>query len=204
MNGAVKKGDNVLITGIGGGVALIALQICVAQGANVYVTSGSTDKIQKAVELGAKGGVSYKDSASEQRSYSYCTAHSVNYVFPGDWPKQLGELMYKNRAEFLSVVIDAGGGDIMGKTSPLLKQGGRVVVYGMYVPHPLVHRFVCPPLVQAHSTESDHDDARSHEEPAVNRVHHGISPGPPRRDQVPRGAQDSTHSLACPRWARVC
>ena len=52
INGAVKKGDNVLITGIGGGVALIALQICVAQGANVYVTSGSEAKIRKAVELG--------------------------------------------------------------------------------------------------------------------------------------------------------
>ncbi len=65
MNGAVKKGDNVLITGIGGGVALIALQICVAQGANVYVTSGGADKIQRAVELGAKGGVSYKASMSQ-------------------------------------------------------------------------------------------------------------------------------------------
>ena len=62
INGAVKKGDSVLITGIGGGVALIALQLCVAQGANVYVTSGGADKIRKAVELGAKGGVSYKDS----------------------------------------------------------------------------------------------------------------------------------------------
>ncbi|RDX56332.1 NAD(P)-binding protein [Lentinus brumalis] len=111
VNGAVKKGDNVLITGIGGGVALIALQICVAQGANVYVTSGGADKIQRAVELGAKGGVSYKAN---------------------DWPKQLGELMYKDRVGELSAVIDAGGGDIMGKTSPLLKQGGRVVVYGMH------------------------------------------------------------------------
>lgn len=62
INGAVKKGDNVLITGIGGGVALIALQICVAQGANVYVSSGSEGKIRKAVELGAKGGVNYKAS----------------------------------------------------------------------------------------------------------------------------------------------
>ena len=58
----MKKRDSVLITGIGGGVALIALQLCVAQGANVYVTSGGADKIRKAVELGAKGGVSYKDS----------------------------------------------------------------------------------------------------------------------------------------------
>ena len=60
VNGAVKKGDNVLVTGVGGGVAILALQLAVAAGANVYVTSGGEDKIRKAVELGAKGGVSYK------------------------------------------------------------------------------------------------------------------------------------------------
>ncbi|KAI0807843.1 NAD(P)-binding protein [Fomes fomentarius] len=111
INGAVKKGDNVLITGIGGGVALIALQICVAQGANVYVSSGSEDKIRKAVELGAKGGVNYKAK---------------------DWPAQLGQLLRKNGASLLNTVIDAGGGNILGKTSELLKYGGRVVVYGMH------------------------------------------------------------------------
>ena len=56
----VSKGSNVLITGIGGGVALLALQICLAKGAFVYVTSGSDEKIRKAVDLGAKAGVNYK------------------------------------------------------------------------------------------------------------------------------------------------
>ncbi|CDO73672.1 hypothetical protein BN946_scf185014.g142 [Trametes cinnabarina] len=111
VNGHVKAGDNVLITGIGGGVALIALQLCVARGANVYVTSGSQDKIRKAVELGAIGGVSYKAD---------------------DWPAQLAALLKKNGASSLSVVVDAGGGDIMGKTSGVLKAGGRVVVFGMH------------------------------------------------------------------------
>ncbi|KAI0647475.1 NAD(P)-binding protein [Trametes meyenii] len=111
VNGAVKKGDNVLITGIGGGVALITLQLCIARGANVYVSSGNEEKIRKAVELGAKGGVNYKAS---------------------DWPTQLGALLEKNAASALSVVIDSGGGDILGKTSPILKAGGRVVVFGMH------------------------------------------------------------------------
>lgn len=62
VNANVQKGQNVLITGIGGGVALIALQLCLALGANVYVSSGNVDKISKAVELGAKGGVIYRDS----------------------------------------------------------------------------------------------------------------------------------------------
>lgn len=68
INALVKKGDNVLITGIGGGVALIALQLCVALGANVYVSSGNEEKIRKAVSLGAKGGVNYK--AGEACLYS--------------------------------------------------------------------------------------------------------------------------------------
>lgn len=69
--GRVQKGDHVLVTGIGGGVALFALQFAVAAGANVYVTSSSPEKIRKAVELGAKGGVNYKDrkcSVCEYRS----------------------------------------------------------------------------------------------------------------------------------------
>jgi NADPH:quinone reductase-like Zn-dependent oxidoreductase len=43
-------------------VALFAMQLCLAKGANVYVTSGSEEKIRKATSLGAKGGVNYKSS----------------------------------------------------------------------------------------------------------------------------------------------
>lgn len=60
--GRVEKGHNVLITGIGGGVAILALQICIGKGANVYITSGSQEKIERAISLGAKGGANYKDS----------------------------------------------------------------------------------------------------------------------------------------------
>jgi len=34
----VKKGDNVLITGIGGGVAILALQLCVAAGTPFFLS----------------------------------------------------------------------------------------------------------------------------------------------------------------------
>lgn len=114
INAQVRKGDNVLITGIGGGVALIALQLCLAIGANVFVSSGNEEKIKKAVALGAKGGVNYKQK---------------------DWPKQLEALVKKHSGKqgSLSAVIDSGGGDIMGQTGKILKAGGRVVVYGMCV-----------------------------------------------------------------------
>jgi NADPH:quinone reductase-like Zn-dependent oxidoreductase len=49
----VKAGDDVLIWGIGGGVALAALQICKQIGARTWVVSGSDDKLRRAGELGA-------------------------------------------------------------------------------------------------------------------------------------------------------
>ncbi len=59
VNARVARGHNVLITGIGGGVALLAMQLCLALGARVYVTSGSDAKLAHAVLLGAAGGVNY-------------------------------------------------------------------------------------------------------------------------------------------------
>ncbi|KAJ6539836.1 NAD(P)-binding protein [Mycena vulgaris] len=108
----VEAGQNILITGIGGGVALLALQLCIAMGASVYVTSGNASKIAKAVALGAMGGAIYKDDA---------------------WPAQLAAQLKKNtpaRPTF-DAVIDSGGAEIMGRVSAHLKLGGRVVCYGM-------------------------------------------------------------------------
>lgn len=53
--------DKVLITGIGGGAALYLLQMAVAVGASVFVTSSSGEKIEKAIESGATGGYNYKN-----------------------------------------------------------------------------------------------------------------------------------------------
>jgi len=49
----VRAGEDVLIWGIGGGVALAALQICKAIGARVWVTSSSDAKLARARALGA-------------------------------------------------------------------------------------------------------------------------------------------------------
>ena len=46
--------EKVLITGIGGGVALFALRFAVAAGARVYVTSGDDEKIAKAGRFRSK------------------------------------------------------------------------------------------------------------------------------------------------------
>jgi NADPH:quinone reductase-like Zn-dependent oxidoreductase len=49
----VRAGDDVLIWGIGGGVALAALQICKQIGARVWAVSSSDDKLERAKKLGA-------------------------------------------------------------------------------------------------------------------------------------------------------
>lgn len=49
----VGPGDEVLIWGIGGGVAQMALAICKARGARTWVTSGTPGKLERARALGA-------------------------------------------------------------------------------------------------------------------------------------------------------
>ena len=49
----VQAGDDVLIWGIGGGVAIAALQICKYLGAHVWVTSSDDMKLERARSLGA-------------------------------------------------------------------------------------------------------------------------------------------------------
>ncbi|PNS21050.1 hypothetical protein CAC42_3387 [Sphaceloma murrayae] len=110
-SGNCKQGRNVLVTGIGGGVALMALSFAVAAGANVYVTSGSEDKIKKAVELGAKGGVSYKEKG---------------------WEKKLVGLLPKDR-KLIDAIIDGAGGDVVEKAQKIMRPGGTIVSYGMTI-----------------------------------------------------------------------
>ncbi len=49
----VRPGDQVLIWGVGGGVALAALQICKRIGATAWVTSSDPAKLERARQLGA-------------------------------------------------------------------------------------------------------------------------------------------------------
>ena len=102
--GGLQTGENVLITGIGGGVATFALQFAVAAGANVWVTSSSGDKISRATDLGAKGGFDY-----------------TNDSWWKDMLKQAGAP---------NLIIDSAGGKGYGSLLNLAAPGGRVVNYG--------------------------------------------------------------------------
>ncbi len=57
---ALKKGETVLIWGIGGGVALAALRIAKLIGARVIVTSGSDAKLARAKDLGADETINHQ------------------------------------------------------------------------------------------------------------------------------------------------
>jgi NADPH:quinone reductase-like Zn-dependent oxidoreductase len=57
----VREGEWVLIWGIGGGVALAALELCRALGARTIVTSSSREKLERARALGAEVVVSHVD-----------------------------------------------------------------------------------------------------------------------------------------------
>ncbi|WFD35982.1 propionate--CoA ligase [Malassezia cuniculi] len=107
--GQVQKGQNVLVTGIGGGVALYALQLALAAGARVFVTGGSDQKIKRAIDLGASGGALYRDA---------------------EWTRKIKEQLPAERP-WLDCVVDSAGGDICAHSLRAgLRGGGRVVVLG--------------------------------------------------------------------------
>jgi len=60
----LRGGQNVLISGFGGGVAQFAFLFAKAASANVYITSGSDEKLEKAMKMGAKGGYNYKKQST--------------------------------------------------------------------------------------------------------------------------------------------
>lgn len=104
QKGKLKKGENVLIVGAGGGAATFALHWAVKAGANVYVTSGSEEKIQKAKALGAIEGFNYKNENWDQ------------------------ELMAK--VSGFDLIIDSVLGDSFAKHLNYANPGAKIVFFG--------------------------------------------------------------------------
>jgi zinc-binding alcohol dehydrogenase/oxidoreductase len=99
-----QPGERVLISGIGGGVALFALQFAIATRAEVWVTSGSDDKIKRAVALGAKGGFNYREAG---------------------WAASVAK-----SSGLFNVIIESAGGEGFESLIDLAAPGGRIVIYG--------------------------------------------------------------------------
>ncbi len=102
--GQVQEGETVVVPGIGSGVATFVVQMAAALGARVFVTSGSDEKIEKAKELGAEGGVNYKDE---------------------NWSREL-----KSIAGGVNLSVDHVGGEAFDALVSLAAPGGRIVTFG--------------------------------------------------------------------------
>ncbi|MGD0594310.1 MAG: zinc-binding dehydrogenase [Acidimicrobiales bacterium] len=102
--GGVEPGTKVLVTGAGSGVATFLVQLAVAAGAEVAVTTGSAEKAARCRDLGAAAAVLYGDER---------------------WPEELAKAVGP-----LDVVVDSFGADSFSRALPLLRRGGTFVSFG--------------------------------------------------------------------------
>lgn len=102
----VQPGEEVLIWGIGGGVAIAALQICKLIGARTWVTSGSDAKLQRARELGADETINHREA---------------------DVGRTIRERTGKRGVH---VVVDDVGAATWARSLHALAKGGRLVTCG--------------------------------------------------------------------------
>jgi NADPH:quinone reductase-like Zn-dependent oxidoreductase len=97
----VRPDDDVLIWGIGGGVAIAALQICKLLGAHVWVTSGSDAKLERARALGADETINHskQDVAKviRDRTNKRGLDVVVDDVGVATWKQSLGALGRRGR-----------------------------------------------------------------------------------------------------------
>lgn len=105
-NARLQPGETLLIIGIGGGVAGAALQVGHRIGARVIVTSGSDEKLERAIALGAAYGINHKKK---------------------DYAREAKEL---TDGRGVDVVVDSVAGEVWQKSLAALAHGGRLVTCG--------------------------------------------------------------------------
>ncbi len=97
----VQAGDDVLIWGIGGGVAIQAMQLCLQLGAHVWVTSGSDAKLDRARQMGAHETLNHhtQDVVREIRARTGKRGMDVvlDNVGAATWQRSLGALGRRGR-----------------------------------------------------------------------------------------------------------
>jgi NADPH:quinone reductase-like Zn-dependent oxidoreductase len=104
--GRLMAGQDVLITGIGGGVATAALQLTLMAGARAWVSSRHDAKLERARELGATGMV------------------NTNHMPLHRWIRE------QTQGRGVDLIIDSIGGDSHGDLLAALARGGKLVSCG--------------------------------------------------------------------------
>ena len=96
-----KPGERVLVEAAAGGVGTLLVQLAKAAGTTVVAAAGGPRKVELALRLGADEAVDYRE--------------------PG-WTEKAGQV---------DVVLDGVGGDVAREAFTLLREGGRMVSFGL-------------------------------------------------------------------------
>ncbi len=102
-HGGLAPGQELLITGAGGGVSQMAFVLAKAKGADISVTTGSTEKMERMKKLGAKEAYHYRQ----------------------EWDRDASA-----KGQKFDLVVDSTGGAQLNALIKLVKPGGRIVSYG--------------------------------------------------------------------------
>ncbi len=108
----LKPGQTVLIHGIGGGVALCALQLAKLAGAEVIVTSSSDEKLQRASGIGADHVINYKATDDVAQCVKDITSGAgvdiiVDTVGAATWPIDFSAARRGGKIVLCGVTSDA-------------------------------------------------------------------------------------------------
>ena len=106
VDGALKKGQFVLLEGTGG-VSTFGLQLAAAAGARPIITSSSDEKLERAKKLGAAGTVNYRTNENWQREVRTLTGNAG-----------------------VSHVLEVGGRDTLPKALEALAFEGHIALIG--------------------------------------------------------------------------
>ena len=104
--GRLVPGEWVLITGIGGGLALSLFDLARRVAGKIFVSSSSDEKLKRALDMGADHAINYKNE---------------------DTGKAVRAASFKRGVD---LVVDSAGGPSLDAALRSLRQGGRVVISG--------------------------------------------------------------------------
>src|SRR5690606_37865144 len=102
----VRAGEAVLVLGTGG-VSLFALQFAKLHGATVIVTSGSSQKLERAAAMNAD--------------------HLLNYRTTPEWDREVLEL---TQGRGVDLIIEVGGAGTLERSLRSVRKGGTIVLIG--------------------------------------------------------------------------
>jgi zinc-binding alcohol dehydrogenase/oxidoreductase len=172
--GRLRSGESMLVLGAGGGIATAAVQLAVAVGASVVVTSSSPAKIARAITEGAQDGVSHDepDFPERARALSPSKAGFDLVLDPvGRWPEAVRTLrpggrlvvLGANAAETAPMDVRSfyfGQYDLLGTTMGNVRDFAALLdlVTDYHVPPPHIDR--CFPLDEAASAHEYLETAR--------------------------------------------